>query len=346
VKQKDGASNTNTSLKELTTSLWQRTQLRQSVKLLSANNQSTVVAEKNETKPIHLAICLCIVDSLTHVSVWEEWVREKNDSSVSANLYIHAKFPEKVIHPWARSKLISITHRPNWNDVRIVKAMLSLIEQALKDEKTTHIVFGTESCLPICPLDQVHMEHGKSYASYYGKNQATRFDERDVWDVLHPHIPLDAIRKALPGWCTLARNHAQKIFDMPKKELQGTELWPAFESCWAPEEAFFPTALALLGLLSETECKSITYADWTSGRTKRPDDKAHPKSWDREFDATLVAKLRSNHGCIILRKLKHPVQLDHWRKAVLSRALPTKRSISSEKPDFGNPPDKRSKMES
>lgn len=342
VNQKDGTSNKNKSLKELTTSLWQRTQLRQSVKLLTTSNQCNVDVVTKETNPIHLAICLCIVDSLTHVSIWEEWVREKSDSPVSANLYVHAKFPEKITHPWARSKLISITHRPNWNDVRIVQAMLSLIEEALKDETTTHIVFGTESCLPICPLDQVHMEHGKSYASYYGKNQATRFDERDVWDVLQPHIPLDAIHKALPGWCTLARNHAKQILDMPKKELQGTELWPVFESCWAPEEAFFPTVLALLGLLSETECKSLTYASWTSGRPKKPEDKAHPKCWDREFDAKLVAKLRSTDDCIILRKLKYPMQLDHWRQAVLRRALPTKRLTESEEPNIG--PNKRSKM--
>jgi hypothetical protein len=122
--------------------------------------------------------------------------------------------------------------------------MLSLIENALKDEKTTHIVFGTESCIPICPLDQFHLELGKSYASYYGKNQATRFDERVVWDVLQPHIPLDAIHKALPGWCTLARNHAKQILDMPAKELQGTELWPALNHA-GPQRGILPRQLWL-----------------------------------------------------------------------------------------------------
>jgi hypothetical protein len=350
-KRKDPISKKDRSLNELTTSLWQRSQLRQSVQLLTktpskAKTSTETATEKEkekEKKPVHLAICICIVDSLTHASVWEEWIREKNDL-ISAELYVHAKTPEKVTNPWARSKLISISHRPNWNDVRIVKAMLSLVEEALKDAKTTHIVFGTESCLPICPLAEVDMHHGKSYVSYYGKNQATRFDERDVWDVLRQHIPLDAIHKALPGWCTLAKDHAQQIIDMPTKELEGKDLWTAFESCWAPEEAYFPTALALLGLLSETECKSLVYAEW-SERTKRPEDKAHPKAWDREFDARLVASLRSSHGCIILRKLKFPIQLGRWKQAVLDGASSTKRSMECEKSNNSFPPNKKSRVE-
>ena len=48
-----------------------------------------------------------------------------------------------------------MTHRPNWNDVRIVRAILSLIEAALRDEKTTHILLCTESCIPVATLKEV-----------------------------------------------------------------------------------------------------------------------------------------------------------------------------------------------
>ena len=332
VKKSDASSSKEKSLIELTTNLWRRSQLRQSMQLLSSKTESQRRLEKEGKDHIHLAICLCIVDCLPHAAIWEEWIRGNNDSQVSASLYVHAKQPEKVVYPWVRSKLIAISHRPNWNDVRIVKAMLSLIEEALKDQRTTHVVFGTESCIPICPLSQVHMERGKSYLSFYGKSHATRFDERDVWDPLRLHIPLDAIHKALPGWCTLAREHAQLILDMPAKELEGKDLWPAFESCWAPEEAFFPTALALLGLLSETLCKSFTYAEWDTQRTRTPMEKAHPKAWDHEFDRKLVSSLRGTHDCIILRKVKSPVELCHWRKAVLDQALTRKRISTLEGP--------------
>ena len=313
------------------------------MQLLSTRTLSHRTLERKGKDPIHLAVCLCIVDCLTHACVWEEWIGDNNDSQVTANLHVHAKEPDKVTDPWVRSKLIPITHRPNWNDVRVVKAMLSLMEDALKDKRTTHIVFGTESCIPICPLDQVHIEHGKSYVSYYGKSHATRFDERDVWGPLRQHIPLDAIHKALPGWCTLARDHAQMILDMPAKELEGKDLWPAFESCWAPEEAFFPTALALLGLLSETRCKSFTYAEWGTQRTRTPLDKAHPKTWDHEFDGKLVAFLRSTHDCIILRKVKSPVELRDWRLAVLGQASTRKRTTPCHAHDHAGPEKKKAR---
>jgi len=193
----------------------------------------------------------------------------------------------------------------------------------LKDEKTTHIVFGTESCLPICPLDHItDISHGKSYVAYYGKNDATRFDERDVWDVLRVNMPLDSIHKALPGWCTLAKEHAQEILDMSVKHLEGKQFWNAFTHCWAPEEAFFPTALALLGLLPETERRSLTYSEWSEHKTSS--DRAHPRAWDEDFSSTLVSSLRETHKCIILRKIKYPVKVDKWKDATAS-ALPSKR---------------------
>ena len=61
-------------------------------------------------------------------------------------------------HLYNRSKTIPVTHRPNWNDIRIVRAILSLLEAALNDEKTTHILLCTESCIPIATL----LETGRS----------------------------------------------------------------------------------------------------------------------------------------------------------------------------------------
>jgi len=312
----EGGQKKKKSLKELTTSLYQRSQLRLSVKAIQKSACQHVLT--NDAKPIHLAICLCVVDSVTHEQVWKEWMQEKTEL-ISAELHVHAKTPEKIRNTWARSKLIGITHRPNWNDVRVVQAMLSLVEAALKDPKTTHIVFGTESCLPICPLSEIKISFGKSYVAYYGKDQATRFDERDVWDALSQHIPLDAIHKALPGWCTLARDHAQQILDLPKNELDGRNLWNAFEPCWAPEEAYFPTALALLGLLPETESQSLTYVEWNE-RARKPEDKAHPKDWDAELSPELISFLRREHGAIILRKVKYPVHQSQWKQMMLDGA--------------------------
>mmetsp|Transcript_25858 Transcript_25858/g.39120 ORF Transcript_25858/g.39120 Transcript_25858/m.39120 type:complete len:364 (-) Transcript_25858:257-1348(-) len=319
------------SLKELTNKLWRWSQIRQSTTKLRAGSPGRKSTE--EPRPVHLAVCLCIVDKLTHENVWKDWIEQRN-SQISAELYVHAKLPSSVTGAWTKSKLINVSHCPNWNDVRIVRAMLSLIEEALKDGKTTHVVFGTESCLPICPLDQVtDLRFGKSYLAYYGKSDATRFDERDVWDVLRVNMPLDCIHKALPGWCTLARDHAQEIIEMPSKHLEGKEFWNAFSHCWAPEEAFFPTALALLGLLHETECRSLTYAEWCEHKTSS--DRAHPRAWDEDFDSKLVSSLRDTHKCIILRKVKNPIKLDKWRKITSAVVSSKRQSIATiETPDL------------
>ncbi len=122
-----------------------------------------------------------------------------------------------------RSKLIPISHRPNWNDVRIVRAILSLLENALRNEKTTHVLLCTESCIPvatlketarsvlldeICPWEEAkegkdgshrttcpsnntqentsrRLHWNQSYVDCYDRNSSrcTRFDERECWEL-------------------------------------------------------------------------------------------------------------------------------------------------------------------
>lgn len=298
-------------LLDLTTQLWNYSQIRQSAE--ASKIPSVLVDER----PIHVAVCLCIVNALPHERVWEYWCSQGN-ARISADLYLHAKHREAIHSDYARSKLLRISHSPNWNDVRVVHAMMSLVEEALKDPKMTHIIFGTESCIPICPLNEVHLKHGRSYVRFYGQDQCSRFDEQDVWGVLTRCVPLQAIHKALPGWCCLCRSHAQGILDMQNEHLEGQKLDDAFRDCWAPEEPFFPTALALLGLLAQTENKALTFAEWNS-RARNHKDRAHPLEWDTQFCRDLVQDLRQNHGCIILRKMKREVSIRAWLEAVEKR---------------------------
>jgi hypothetical protein len=74
--------------------------------------------------------------------------------TASAEMYVHAKFPEHIQSNWLRSKTLSITHRPNWNDVRIVRALLSLLQTALHNERTTH--FSLKETVRSILLDEVY----------------------------------------------------------------------------------------------------------------------------------------------------------------------------------------------
>ena len=132
-------------------------------------------------KAAQIAICSTIVDTFPHEKLWRKWMDETggeitiptmtnnkhntdggaaivdadatttNDDTIvittSAEMYIHAKFPAQHIqsntnnNSWVQSKTLPISHKPNWNDVRIVRAILSLIQTALQNEHTTHIYY-------------------------------------------------------------------------------------------------------------------------------------------------------------------------------------------------------------
>jgi hypothetical protein len=81
-----------------------------------------------------------------------------------------------------RSKLIDKSYKPNWNDVRVVRAMLAMAAQALQNPTMTHVLFCTESCIPIATMDETIqvLQHGTSFVSAYGRDSSntTRFDER------------------------------------------------------------------------------------------------------------------------------------------------------------------------
>ena len=126
----------------------------------------------------HLAVCATIVEDFPHEELWKRWmtsttidipnnINSSNDNaeeatntiSCSSELYIHAKHAKQILNSnssssYLKSKLLPFSHTPNWNDVRVIRAMLSLLQQALQDDKTTHVIFCTESCIPIVTLGE------------------------------------------------------------------------------------------------------------------------------------------------------------------------------------------------
>jgi hypothetical protein len=355
------------------------------------NNNDT----NRKTNAAQIAICSTIVDTFPHEKLWRKWMDETggeitiptmtnnkhntdggaaivdadatttNDDTIvittSAEMYIHAKF-QSTNDSWVQSKTLPISHKPNWNDVRIVRAILSLIQTALQNVHTTHILLCTESCIPIatlketvrsilldevCPWeeegaaitttttttlsnqskkeeDNQHqskkIDWDRSYVNYYNRNspQCTRFDEHNCWEVLRSSMSLDIVHKALPGWCLLSRKHAQSIMDIPHQLLHGMNLWPAFTHVWAPEEVYIPTALALCGKLDGVSCRALTYSKWDT-RAKDHKDRAHPLSYDDNFDNELVSRARAE-GCLFLRKMKRSLDLAVWERIVIQRS--------------------------
>jgi hypothetical protein len=357
------------------------------------NTTTTNVSQKSSSS-FHLAICATIVDDFPHEELWKRWMasttidipNDYNSSNVipcSAELYIHAKYPQHIHSTFLQSKLLPFSHVPNWNDVRVIRAMLSLLQRALQNEQTTHVVFCTESCIPVVTLGEAarsilvnevctweetkedahpavagvdaaatttttttttktgdhdrkkenlsqpypQINWNRSYIHHYNQNspQCTRFDEHNCWSILSNSIPSYIIHKALPGWCLLSRKHAQSILELPEKQLGGMNLWPAFERVWAPEEVYFPTALALCGYIngngsdnSEVSNRSVTHSEWDT-RASNHKDRAHPFTYDDKFDYELVKRVRNENGALFMRKLKKELDWNVWEEIVIRR---------------------------
>ncbi len=123
------------------------------------------------------------------------------------------------------------------------------------------------------------------------------------------HLPI-----SLPGWCLLSQKHAIDIINIPS-QLAGMNLWPAFERVWAPEEVFFPTALAISGNMEEVSRRALTYCHWATHASNQK-DRAHPIAYDGCFDDTLVSRARAD-GCLFMRKMKRPINLSVWEQIVV-----------------------------
>lgn len=89
-----------------------------------------------------IAICLVIVDDLPHEGIWRAWI-EQASSKYKAQLFIHAKHPDRIQSPWVRSRTLDKTFSPEWNSPEVIRAMLATLSWALDDKSCGRFVFGT-----------------------------------------------------------------------------------------------------------------------------------------------------------------------------------------------------------
>lgn len=129
----DNEATSNLSLKDRIHRQWRIAQIKQA--MLASSTSSS---EKNK-KSVKVCICAVIVDDLRYESIWRKWA-DDGEAHGDCDFVVHAKHPERIRSSWLRSKTLDFSHRPNWNDVRVIKAMLDTVKNALKDPDVTHIV--------------------------------------------------------------------------------------------------------------------------------------------------------------------------------------------------------------
>ncbi|KAJ8599131.1 hypothetical protein CTAYLR_006363 [Chrysophaeum taylorii] len=250
-----------------------------------------------------LAVCLCVVDELRHEGVWRRWL-----DAGGAELWIHAKHPEKL-SPWASKHALPLTFAPEWNDIRLVRAMLALTKAALKG-RASAIVFGTESCLPVRSVQACSSAlcGTQSFLGEVQKRPPNRWVRERQWDKVEDGA---RVVKAVPGWISLARRHAELVLGAEAEaERRGRPLWRSFENAFAPEELYFATVLATkIDVCGDSVARrAATFSSWPPGAS-------HPEQFEN-----LTADLLDRFGsCLFARKFVKSVDPDHWASLVLRR---------------------------
>ena len=105
------------------------------------HNQST--ANTSEPLPFGgLGILIIIVDSLPHEILWRLWLDhythhhspQTTSSSMSTSspptvqIWIHAKYPERITSPWIQQRLVSgFQLRPSWGSVELTEVMVHML---------------------------------------------------------------------------------------------------------------------------------------------------------------------------------------------------------------------------
>lgn len=260
-----------------------------------------------------VALLFIIIDDLPLENIWRDWLTGPNSDNVE--IFIHAKYPERVRSRWVQDRLIRSDLRPSWGSIELSKAMYYLLEDALQYRafNADYFIFLSESCVPLYKIDDFFSRlkgQSKSWIDY--NNTATNgYAHTNQFAPLKNVVPDSCVYKS-DQWVMLNRVNAIQLMDFKKQT--NISIWTLMENVVkASDEMWIPTILCMMnnGLENVVEKRKITYVDW--GEETRS-----PITFE-EITPALIQRGRDN-GCLFMRKFKarNPMWLvDDWRKNVL-----------------------------
>jgi len=147
-----------------------------------------------------LAFCFLIYDIINLEELWNIFFHNVDKNKY--NIYIHYKYntPLKYFEQYKIKNCIDTAY----SSLSIVKAQNLLIQQALLDEQNTHIIFLSNSCIPLKSFYYIynHLQEDKSYFNITPQSQCFPRCNKTL-----DFIDRKCIQKA-SQWCILSREHA------------------------------------------------------------------------------------------------------------------------------------------
>lgn len=229
--------------------------------------------------------------------VWREFV---NESAGGVKVFSHPKDAGAADAGFLAGSLIKQRIETKWGDVSLVRAMMALLREGLKDDSLTHFAFLSESCVPVRPWGEIKRR--------LRTDPRSMLDETDANEMKPEHFRRIAKAWGVPArcwrmhsqWCLLARDAAECV-----TEFDFTE---HFKSVFAADEHYIGTVLALRGFDEERRISrcATTWVRWgDESGTSRPQTIG-------AVDVLLAGELAGFPG-FFARKIANDSEIGRWR---------------------------------
>jgi Core-2/I-Branching enzyme len=254
-----------------------------------------------------LAVLLVIIDALPHEALWREWMQSCSDDStaekdrVEVRFWIHAKYPSQVQSEWVQERLLPNSHRPKWGSIEITLAMIDLAKAAVADPEVGRLLYASETCIPLAPLQEAAFELWRTEQSWvnYSMTPTNGYDTIQKWGKMSMAVPKERISKA-DQWCCLTRTHVEDVLRLPEQAHE--RLWRLMESVTASDEMYIATALCILGELKvlgdsgeRVAKRRVTWCDWSVSAK-------NPTAYSSFDPSSTVLQQAVAQGCLFARK--------------------------------------------
>jgi len=218
--------------------------------ILKKQNNQNMIGEVQKK----IAFCFLIYDTINNESLWNDFFNKVNRQKYQ--IHIHYKF-NKSMKFFDKYKLDN-TIETKYGDISLVHAQNLLIKEALKDKSITHIIFLSNSCIPVKSFDHVYnfLDINKSYF-----NKSPDHQVFPKCDSIKKYVSETNIKKGAQ-WCILNRKHAEVI-------VNNEQYLDYFKDICAADENVYITTLYDQNLSNELiltnniSLNATTFINWS-----------------------------------------------------------------------------------
>ena len=193
--------------------------------------------------------------------IWEVYFKNQTNY----NCYIHPK-DKTLVKSFLKDHIVSNIVETRWGDSSLIKAMNSLLQEAIKNGENQKFVFLSESCLPVKKFDQLYLFLEKLNKSVFTLGNGMGEHYQRMKKLYKPYtIGLNKknfYKSEL--WSILDRKHVTTILNNKSIFL------PVFDKITAPDEHFNVSLILIKHGINSFIDRRTTFVYWPSDKTPHP----------------------------------------------------------------------------